>query len=307
MGWQVTVIGTINRDTIIFPDGRKFEGYGGILYNIVTLAALMGEQDKVIPVCLLGDDIYDGVTDYLSQHKNVCLDGIRKFDGPNNNVTLYYQSDEEKPEILKKHLPPIPFDQIEPWLESDFVLVNFTSGFDITVETMGRIRQASPALMLMDVHSLSLDVDSEGKRFLRRITDWGKWTRGVDFVQCNWDELRAVIGKRNISDDDIVKMAQELFSGGTKALLVTQGERGVRVLWSEGEKPKVQDVLSPKTEGVVNTVGCGDVFTSSFIIKYMESKDLLASAQFAVQLAAVKSRFNGFEYLGEIQPLKAVN
>jgi hypothetical protein len=86
--YKVTVIGTINKDTIIFPNGKKTQSFGGILYNILALSYLGGENGKIYPVCNLGYDIYGQVTSRLKNCDNVELSGIKKVNCKNNHAFL---------------------------------------------------------------------------------------------------------------------------------------------------------------------------------------------------------------------------
>ena len=119
---KVTVIGTIARDTIFTLDGERIESYGGILYNVVALANLADADTTICPVCNLGEDIYETVVEMLQVYPNLDLRGIRKVPQPNNHVTLIYRSPEDRVEILHHCVPPVSFEQVEPFLDSSLIL-----------------------------------------------------------------------------------------------------------------------------------------------------------------------------------------
>ena len=60
---RIAVIGTIMRDEIHTASGEVVESFGGILYNVVALAALTRGTDKVVPVCRIGKDHLAHITE----------------------------------------------------------------------------------------------------------------------------------------------------------------------------------------------------------------------------------------------------
>jgi hypothetical protein len=104
--FKIVVIGTINKDTIIFPNGKKMESFGGILYNILALSCLGREEVKIYPICNLGCDVYDQVISYLKNCRNVELGGIKKVECKNNHAILSINRKNQREEILANRVPP---------------------------------------------------------------------------------------------------------------------------------------------------------------------------------------------------------
>ena len=61
----IAAIGTINRDTIHLPSGKKHESYGGLLYSIIALAQLTEDDCEILPVVNLGRDCSEAVMGML--------------------------------------------------------------------------------------------------------------------------------------------------------------------------------------------------------------------------------------------------
>jgi hypothetical protein len=102
---KLTVIGTITKDTITFPDGKVKKSFGGILYNILPFALLAPQNMVISPVCNLGSDIYKEVLSYLKRFGNIDLSGISMVKEKNNHVHLFYDRRWHKKEILNNLVP----------------------------------------------------------------------------------------------------------------------------------------------------------------------------------------------------------
>jgi sugar/nucleoside kinase (ribokinase family) len=290
---RITVIGAITRDTLIFPDRKKKESFGGILYNISALSALGGDLMEIYPVCNLGYDVYNQVAGILQQYDNVKPNGIRKVKKKNNHVFLLIDRKNEREEILKNRVPVLSFSQIKPFLKSDAVLVNFISGFDITLETLKRIRRATNALMFLDVHSFTLGIRKDGKRFLRTPKRWKEYLKQADIVQCNLPELSVLTGSKLTSTDDIGSFGGHILDLGPKILLVTLGKEGSIAIFKKEGKIKLIKQAGINVRGFKDATGCGDVFSAGFLSCYLRTKSLNQALEFADQVAAKKCRVSG--------------
>ena len=65
--------------------------------------------------------------------------------------------------------------------------------------------QGTPALLrTMDIHSLTLGIDKEGKRYLRKIDDWEEWIQNTDYLQMNETEaiLLMKTAKTNLKNSE---------------------------------------------------------------------------------------------------------
>jgi len=289
--FKIVVIGTINKDTIIFPDGKKNESFGGILYNVLTLSYLGREDLKIYPVCTLGYDVYGQVISHLKNCDNVELGGIKKVNCKNNHAFLLINKKKQRAETLKNRVPPLSFSQIEPFLGADVILVNFISGFDLSLVTLKKIRKKTDALIFMDIHSLTLGVDESGKRFFDAPKNWREWIRQADMVQMNLSELKE-LAKRNLkSQQEIKEFGKCILNLGPKAVLVTLGKEGSLMTFDN----KVRRFEGSKVRRFKDATGCGDVFSAGFLICYMYTKNLIKSVNFANYVAAEKCKISGVE------------
>jgi sugar/nucleoside kinase (ribokinase family) len=288
---KIAVIGTINKDTIIFPNGKKTESFGGILYNILALSYLGGEDVKIYPVCNLGYDVYNQVTSRLKNCDNVNLSGIRKVNCKNNHAFLSINRKNQREEILKNRVPPLTFSQTKPFLKTDVMLVNFISGFDLSLVTLKKIRKNTDALIFMDVHSLTLGVSDSGKRFFKAPKNWRERIKQADIVQMSLPELKELTKGNLGSHQEIKEFGEYILSLGPKTVLVTLGDEGALMIFDG----KIRRFAGSKVREFKDATGCGDVFSAGFLICYMHTKNLAKSVNFANYVAGEKCKISGVE------------
>ncbi len=292
---KLTIIGTITRDTITFPDRKSIRSFGGILYNILPLSLLAPEDFTISPVCNLGSDIYDKMINYLKRLKNVDLRGISRVGEKNNHVHLYYNKKWNKKEILENLVPKIEFHQVEPYLDSDYIQINFISGFDIELESLNKIRQKSKARIFIDLHSLILGIKKNGERFFKVPVLWEEYFKIADIVQMNFKEMQVISKRKMNSKRELEKFAEKILELGPEILLVTCGREGALLYYREKRKIVFYHTSSLKFKDMIDPTGCGDVFSAGFLLAYLKINNAELSSEFANFLAGMKSRFSGIE------------
>lgn len=289
---KITVIGSITQDIINLPNQRQTRSFGGIFYNLLALSFLNPQNVKIYPVCNLGEDIYQKAIRFLRKRRNIITGGINKSKGKNNQVTLFCKKSGERKEFLLGLVPALNFEQMKPYLNSDIILVNFISGFDLSLKTLQKIRQNSKKLIFIDIHSLTLGIIKDGKRFPRKPKLWKKYIRCADIVQVNQEEFSILLGKKIRNENQIKKWGEKILELGPKALLVTLGKGGACIIYYEGGKTKYYHCI-PKPDKTIDAIGCGDVFTSAFTSYHLKGKNWKSCLNFAVRIASFKAGFSG--------------
>jgi len=290
---KISVVGTINDDTIIRPDGARARSLGGILYNAVALATLM-PQHTVLPVAYYGADSEGELHRILSDLGNVDLSGMIRRKGKCNRNTLKYVSSDQRMEFLEEHVPTISLDMLEVCLESDFVLLNFTCGCDIVLETLKMFRAQFTRTLFMDVHSMTLGIDRDGARFERHVEDWREWAERVDIIQMNLRESELFIGR----EMRIEEASRTICEAGPGICLITLGPDGVLVAERTPDGLEYM-VVEAQESDARDTTGCGDVFSAGFIAGFVQGAGVIDSCAEANTAAAVCSRCSGLDELKE--------
>ncbi|MCJ7508920.1 MAG: carbohydrate kinase family protein [candidate division Zixibacteria bacterium] len=296
---KITVIGSITQDIINLPNGKQTKSFGGIFYNLLTLSYLNPQNAKTCPICNLGENIYEKVIPLLRKRKNIITRGVRKSRGENNEVHLFCRKSGKRKEFLLSLVPPLNFSQIKPYLNSDLILVNFISGFDLSLKILEKIRASTTKPVYIDIHSLSLGIKKNGERFPKKPKLWKRYIKCADMLQMNGEEFSILSGRKVKNINQIRVWAEKILKLGPKVFIITLGKKGAFMMYRKEDKAEYY-FSQNGTDEVVDTVGCGDVFTSAFITSYLQTRNLKSSLDFANKVASFKSTFSGTGNLREL-------
>ena len=294
------VVGHLCLDVIHPVEGPEVESYGGIYYAVAALASLSRPSDEVFPVFGVHKADYAALIDHLKQFTNVDPSGIYKFDEPTNRVHLYYKDQQNRIECSKDIARPIPYEKIQRHLSADGILINMISGFDLTLDTLDNIRLAirsHDVPIHFDYHSLTLGVRANHERYRRPLEDWRRWAFMDDTVQLNEEEI-AGITLEGLTEK---QTAGHLLTLSVKGVVVTRGDRGATLYYSEHKKMLRKDVEGVRLENPRDSTGCGDVFGAAFLLQYAGSRDLFAATDFANRIAAAKVQQIGVGNLKDLR------
>lgn len=301
----ITVVGHICLDVIHHPDGTESQGYGGIFYSLAALANIADSNTKIFPVFGIGSKDYSHLIERLSAYKNVDTSGIFKTDGHTNQVHLYYKNNSNRIECSQNIAKPIPFKKIKPYLDTNMLLINMISGFDITLETLDEIRmnlREEKIPIFLDVHSLSLGVNEDGKRYRRLIPDWRRWLFMLHTVQMNEEETAGFVNE-NPDEEYLIKQITAL---NTNNVIITRGSNGSTLFKDEHKHIERFDFSGIETERAVDSTGCGDVFAAAYCAKYIRAKDEAVSAEYANQVAAMNATFKSSNEIDQLSKFKII-
>ncbi len=298
---KIGVIGTFIKDHIFLTNGAEVNSFGGIFYTVSILGNLVSEKDEVYPVCYMGEDIYNDIIKRLSEYQSVKTIGIKKVAQYNTAVKLVYKGPEKRDEYLSNRLPSFNLDDILGIGEMDIWLVNFITGFEMSLDTFQQFRQQASGLILMDFHSLSLDINREGLRILRKLPDWEHWIHGVDILQMNEAEAVSLINHNNLSENNLIDFGNRVIGNDIKICHITLGSKGSMLFFKEDNKKRNQKVPAFPVEEVVDVTGCGDAFAAGFLVHYFDRRDVLAATQYANAIAGVNCTIKGTEELFKLK------
>lgn len=298
---RIALLGTINRDTIHTPDGVTTESYGGLLYSILALAEIASPDAAIYPVCNVGSDMEAIVRDKLASYPQVKFDGITFVDGKNPHCFLEYDDEGNKQETLRNDVPQISFEQIQPFLACDAICFNFITGMELALETAEQVRQHAQGLLLMDVHSLTLGMDENRRRFWRVPPQWERWVGCVDVVQMNEQEGALLAGEALDSKDATNQFAQRVLSLGPSTLMLTRNEDGSQTFCLNESGDLQVEAYAPVPAGEPqDETGCGDTFLMGFTWALLQSGDRATACQFANRVAGINVCLRGIEGISQI-------
>jgi len=300
---RIAVIGTLCWDRIIRPDKSVTESFGGVAYTILTLASLLESKAEIIPICNIGQDRFSDAVDLFKQSPDVKLNGLSRVEERNNAVTLIYKDSQTREEILEGGVPSLRLEQVGPFLDVDYILINFISGWDIELEALQKIRKKSQAKIYLDLHSLTLGIDDKGRRFSKKPKGWEEYLACADYLQLNQTELETILG-RKLKKSDLKGASGQLMELGQEMVMVTLSDRGCHLTCRSVDNENVcRELVSKPVRPVADTTGCGDVFGAGFLAKLIATNDPVQAADFANYVAGLKATFSGLEGLRYFTPL----
>lgn len=105
---------------------------------------------------------------------------------------------------------------------------------------------------------------------------------GVDVIKPNWRELAALVGARELPDDERRRLAADLVRGGAaKVVIVTLGARGAAVTTADGHT----EIAPPKVR-VDSPVGGGDAFAGALTLALARGEPVERACRRGVAAAA---------------------
>jgi sugar/nucleoside kinase (ribokinase family) len=309
-GQRIALLGTINRDTIRTPDGVETESYGGILYSLFPLSAIVKESAGIYPVVNVGEDMRGIVTGFLDQCHNVHLDGVSFVPEKNSHCFMVYDESGKKQETLLGGLPKLTYGQLEPYLTADAISVNFITGRELELETLQQVKANTQAPIFMDIHSLTLGMDDQNRRFWQVPDRWEDWIASIDVIQMNEEEAALLAGHDLDTDEKTVTFADRLLSNGSRVVLITRNENGSHAIYQEKGKSVLHHSPPQPAGEPLDGTGCGDVFLMGFMMSYLDSQNPVEASRFANLLAGINVTLRGIEgvqRIGEALDLRSTS
>jgi sugar/nucleoside kinase (ribokinase family) len=299
---KIIIIGHLCIDVTHFENGTETRSIAGIFNSVAALASVASPQDIIVPIFGVGHEEHDEVIEALKNYKNVDPSGIFIFEGKTNHIHFWHFNNAVT-DCSKDIAPPISFDAIHPFLnKADGVYVNMQSGSDILLDTLDHIRleiRSKRIPLYLDLHNVTQGVDPEGKRFRRAMSDWRRWCFMTDFIQMNEEEANGIT-MDGFSNELLAKQMMPLM---VKAFVITRGANGISVYQDAHKHLVTNDIPIQQIEGTVHTVGSGDIFGSIFLYLYLQTKNILSSAERASVLASKSVQYSGSEKFEKLKAL----
>ncbi|HTO95203.1 MAG TPA: carbohydrate kinase family protein [Bacteroidota bacterium] len=262
------------------------ERWGGIANAIAAIGALAGGGDSVLPVCGVGKGDEQRFLSWLKRFPAVDPSGVFALDGPTNRIEIYEKGKGLSVACTKDVAPPVPFEKIRRFLSADGILINMVSGSDISLATLDQIRmevRARETPVHLDFHNLTTEIGRERERFRRPLEEWRRWAFMVTTVQMSEEEASGLAVDR-LAEQQLVG---HLLTLGVSGVIITRGARGATLFVNEHKKVVRHDIAGIPAEGASVRMGLGDVFGGAFLYRFVSTSDMMGSAEFANQTAAL--------------------
>lgn len=288
--------------------GRPFETWGGMSYSVSAAAAACPPEWEIVPVAKVGSDLVDQARAYAAALPGVdAATSIVSVPVPNNRVELRYFSADRRGERLTGGVPAWTWKELAPHAAGlDALLVNYFSGFELTLEATEQLRANFHGPLYADLHSLFLGCPSAETRAYRPLSHWERWVACFDAVQLNEDELRTLVGGHVASWTD---GAARVLRHGPGLVAVTLGPGGAAVAersglpadpmtWAQRRGMGKEDGLSTAihpTAGPAqgDPTGCGDVWGTTFFMRLLAGDGVAGAVERAHAAARRKLGHRG--------------
>lgn len=296
MSLEIGMIGQIVIDTIHPFQGDMVHDLGGLTYSIMTMDALMEENDRMVPVIRIGKDAIAEVESGLEEVPHLSREGIIEDDRPNNRVDLRYVDAENREERVTGGVHPLAAEDIPDLAGYDGLLVDLVSGREVEPETLSGLGGGLELHVHLDLHSYLLDYDRTGKHYWRCPEGWEAWLDICDTLQVNRRELFTIAGAGD--GEGFFEVATGIWESmrgrRVAALLVTDGDRGSWCWYHNEEgRERVSHIPATKVEGIVDPTGSGDVYGAAFCLSRLRDQSVERSMILAARLAALNCTRSG--------------
>jgi sugar/nucleoside kinase (ribokinase family) len=292
---KILVLGHLAIDVDHRSETEAIETTAGVFRSVAALSEMIGRTDTIIPVCGVGREEYRSVLEQFAALPGVETAGVYQSDAPTHCVHFYRAADGSTTACAREIGQPIPFERIRKYLDVNGVLINMSSGSDLSLETLDEIRMAVRAKGVpihLDFHNLARGVNDRHERVLRPLPEWRRWAFMVDTVQGSEEEIN-VLHPDTQTEEALVG---HLFTLCVKRLLVTRGARGATIYRNERKHTLREDIPAAAVSVERDPVGAGDVFAAAFVSSLLRSDDEIAAARAAVAAAGdYAARFAGVE------------
>lgn len=172
-----------------------------------------------------------------------------------------------------------------------FHIAPFISEVDKSV--MKELKKSDEGLISLDAEGFTrANIDGEIKE-----VPWAnkeEFLKNVDILKMDVNELYYLTGRMTVNS------AMELLRMGPNIILLTNKEKGGYVFHGKMRYFKIP-VYETK---VKDTTGVGDVFTTSFVTRYFETRDLKGAAYFASAAASLLVEKGGVRGIADKEKVK---
>lgn len=303
---RLGVIGSLVWDEIHGrdPAAPPVEEWGGIGYALAGLDASLADGWEIVPLIKVGMDLAVSADGFLHSLERVRSDARFVAVGhATNRVVMRYVGPDRRTERMSGGVPPWTWKELGPMVaDLDALLVNFISGFEMSLGTAQSLRHGFRGPIYADLHSLFLGMQADGMRVPQPLPDAPSWFGCFDVVQVNEDEMRLL-------DADPMTLATAVLAAGTRMLVVTLGPRGAAYVAdaafdgfgraAPGAAVRTALIPAPAVDAIDPT-GSGDVFGATAMSRLLAGDGVEPALKAATAMGARNATVRGAETLSRV-------
>lgn len=300
---RISVIGTVMSDVIHTVDGQTIESFGGILYNVLAVAAVTRGTDQVVPFCNLSPEHRAMLVEtFFSRIPQLDPTFFRGDPSGTDQNTLRYRTASERDEQMTIRTSPLDGEALRAAGKADAVLFNCINGRELSLESLRRLRDSFEGLLHIDVHNLGKRLDESGRLCSAPFADWREWLSLADIIQLNEWEAERIFGLRPDSEAAYERVVLELLKlPRARIAALTLGSLGSIVAHRDRKgQPAIVRLNAIPYPEIRDTTGCGDSFSAGLLVGYLRWRSVPPAAVLATTLSSMKSQIPGLAGLTRI-------
>lgn len=275
--FDVVVVGHVAIDVNVLPWGVIENALGGApTYAGLAFVAM---KKNVGVVSKVGVDFLEK---FPPIYRKFGLDTEGILVGGEHTTTFENTYDEagNRTQVCKHVAPRILPDDIPTAYENAHSFYVSPIAGEVTPELLKALKRETNLVML-DPQGIFRRISEEGRVEIEPRDDLADFLKHVDVIKIGKEEAKALRG-------EVKEVLQELRKMGPKIAILTKAEKGYAVLSDEG----FEEVDAVKVDAK-DLTGAGDVFGAAFLAKYLQTREVSASAKFANAAAGLKIRYKG--------------
>lgn len=304
---NIGVVCTVMHDHITTADGREFSSFGGILYNLMALDAVVLEGTRIIPLGFVGAEHRAELDRTIfAEHPRIATDSLTTSPTGTDTNVLRYVTTSSRREVMTVRNESLGPRELARAAECDAILINLVSGHELSLEALRHLRTLCKGPIYFDIHNLGKlrkdGVPVKGHRF----NDWPAYFSLVDMVQANEWEAERLMGFHPETEEQYQEVALRfLRDGGVRLAVVTLGPQGCAMAWRD-EAGAERFARIPAAEGIniVDTTGCGDSFSAAFLVETLAGASPLQAALLGSTLSSLNCEHRGLEGLARLRNVR---
>ena len=262
---DVVVIGTIIKETIVYPDKE----IGPVIGSPAAYSALvMAAQGKNIGmVCYYGHDMDDVISELDALDKRGWMD----YEYTTRNRLIYREDGTKYVEYVRS-APDLKFEDIHPdYLNCQFFKI-CPMNYEVDLDVVKKLH-AMGKTVFVDLGgyggATTLDRRSIHTEFGKNVID--TICNNCTIVKASEEDLQSIIPGKTAEE-----AAEYLIANGAKTVVITLGGKGA--LWKIGDADfqyiKPFHAISEAEDGSLNFTGAGDSFGAGFMASYSQYQDV---------------------------------